>query len=83
MTDAGTSLGMIVSGFVYDIAIKHGTNPLDPAGFAEVQVKVKESEMPAWMYFVNPAEPLPGGMSRVTWLAALRRSPLLGHLLAG
>jgi class 3 adenylate cyclase len=83
MSEAEAPLGMIVSGFVYETVIKHGTDPLDPAGFAQVQVKVKESEMTAWMHFVNPAGPAPGGMSRDGLRTALRRSPLLGHLLAG
>jgi hypothetical protein len=82
MREAEALLGLIVSGFVYETVIKHSADPLDPAGFSHAQVKVKESEMAAWMHFVNSAGPVLGGISRVGWRAALRRSPL-GHLLAG
>lgn len=82
MQEAEASLGVIVSGFVYETAIRQGSDPLDPAGFSQVQVKVKECEMTAWMHFADPAGPVPVGMPRVDWRAALRRSPF-GHLLAG
>lgn len=83
MSEADTSLGLIVSGFVYETAVKQANDPLTPAGFSQVQVKVKESEMTAWMHFVTPDGPMPGGMSRAGLRSALRRSPFLGHLLAG
>ncbi len=82
MSDTETPFGIIVSGFVYESVIRHGTDPIDAASFVQVQVKVKESEMTAWMHFVNPSGPMPGGMPRVDWLGAPRRSPF-GHPLAG
>jgi hypothetical protein len=83
MKETEISLGLIVSGFVYETAIRHAADPLEPGGFTRIEVKVKESEMTAWMHFVSPVVPVPDGMSRVDWRAALRRSPFLAHLLAG
>lgn len=55
MAQTDVPLGVIASGFVYDTVIQPGGELLDPGGFFPVQVKVKESEMIAWMYLRAPA----------------------------
>jgi hypothetical protein len=51
------SLGVIASSFVYETAIRHGQAPVDKAGYAQVQVEVKEISMPAWIKLFDA--PLP------------------------
>lgn len=46
------SLGLIASAFVYEAVIRHAQ---DAAGYAQVQVDVKESSMLAWMRLFGPA----------------------------
>jgi hypothetical protein len=53
ITDTRATLGIIASPFVYDIAIKYGRGSLDPAGFAEVPVHVKETRTTAWMQLID------------------------------
>jgi CRP-like cAMP-binding protein len=50
----GSVLGIIVSPFVYDTAIRHGRGSLDPAGYTEVPVQVKETNILAWMQLIGP-----------------------------
>jgi tetratricopeptide (TPR) repeat protein len=52
--DSGAHLGVIVSSFVYETAIKHGEWPIDPVSYVQVQVDVKETCIPAWMQLINP-----------------------------
>jgi class 3 adenylate cyclase len=48
-------LGIIVSAFVYDTAIKHGEGGIDPGSYHQVQVSVKESSFAAWMSLIDAA----------------------------
>jgi hypothetical protein len=54
-------LGVIASSFVYETAIKHSQ---DPAGYSQVQVEVKESNMPAWIKLFDA--PMPFSYSQVS-----------------
>ena len=51
----GSVLGVIVSPFIYDSAIKHGGGALDSAMFCEVPVEVKETRTTAWMHLAGRA----------------------------
>jgi cyclic nucleotide-binding protein len=42
-------LGLIASPFVYETAIRHTPNPVDLAGYSQVQVKIKGFTIPAWI----------------------------------
>jgi hypothetical protein len=57
MAASGANLGIIVSEFVYDTAIKHAWEWAEPAGYAMVEAAVKESRIPAWMRLIDPAIP--------------------------
>lgn len=88
MAASGANLGIIVSEFVYDTAIKHSWEWAEPAGYAMVEATVKESRILAWMRLIDPlfpgarlhdAQP-PGGrgvISRVGADAAAAIPPLV------
>jgi CRP-like cAMP-binding protein len=57
MAASGASLGIIVSEFVYDTAIKHSWEWAEPAGYAMVEATVKESRILAWMRLIDPVIP--------------------------
>jgi len=48
------SLGLIVSAFVYESAIRHGR---DPGGYSQILVDTKKVSVPAWMKLFD--SPLP------------------------
>jgi class 3 adenylate cyclase len=54
MASTGASLGIIVSDFVYETAIKHAEGWADPDKYEAVQANVKESSIPAWMELIDP-----------------------------
>jgi class 3 adenylate cyclase len=43
------NLGLIVSPFVYDTAVRHTLNPIDLAGYSPIQVRVKGFSSSAWV----------------------------------
>jgi class 3 adenylate cyclase len=51
------SLGVIVSNFVYDTAIRHGGGSIDPGSYSPVRVNVKETRTAAWMQLIDPTRP--------------------------
>jgi len=51
-------LGVIVSPFVYETNIEPGGSPLDPAGYTQIPVRVKETTGAAWAQLIGPAGPL-------------------------
>jgi class 3 adenylate cyclase len=53
MAETGANLGIIVSEFVYDTAIRQADGPVDPARYIPVQANVKESSIPAWMQLIG------------------------------
>lgn len=55
MDSEGAVLGIIVSDFVYEAAVRQGSDFADPARYRTVAVTVKETvAMPAWMELVGP-----------------------------
>lgn len=54
------SLGLIVSSFVYDTAIKHADGWASPCDYDAVEACVKESRIPAWMRVFGPPQAIPG-----------------------
>jgi hypothetical protein len=57
MASADASLGIIVSAFIYETVIRHAAGLMDVDEYEEVEVKVKESSMPAWMKLVLTGPP--------------------------
>jgi hypothetical protein len=53
------NLGFVVSDFVYQTAIRHGSGDSDPGAYTEVEVKIKKASLHAWMRLVDPALPVP------------------------
>lgn len=53
------NLGLMVSAFVYDTAIKPSATEPELRGYKPVQVTVKESSFPAWMKLIDPYSPRP------------------------
>jgi Cyclic nucleotide-binding domain len=52
-------LGIIASKFVYETVIRHCLNPIDLAGYSEVQAITKEFVIPAWMKLLCGLGPYP------------------------
>jgi Cyclic nucleotide-binding domain len=50
---SSSSLGLIVSPFVYETAIRHGADRRDASFYSQVRVEVKESDTQAWIRLVN------------------------------
>jgi len=46
---SAASFGLVVSPFVYETVIRHGSSPSDVASYSQVHVEVKESDTTAWM----------------------------------
>lgn len=59
MAAAGTTLGMVVSPFIYDTAIRHADGWTDPDTYELVEVHVKESHTSAWMRLFDVPPPVP------------------------
>lgn len=57
MNTCGASLGVIASTFIYETVIRHGHTR---AGYSNVQVDVKETNVAAWMKLFETAVSLPG-----------------------
>ena len=53
MTETGATLGIIVSEFVYETAIRHTPESIDIHGYKPVEVDVKETRVPAWMQVID------------------------------
>lgn len=59
MASTGATLGMIVSTFVYETAIRHAGGWTDPEEYGLVEVNVKESRVHAWIQLIDPAASVP------------------------
>jgi hypothetical protein len=58
IADSNAYLGVIASPFVYETAIRHGSNPSEIASYTQVPVEVKESDTIAWMRLLSaPVSP--------------------------
>lgn len=60
MTSPSVSLGLIVSSFVYDTAIRHADGWADPRAYDAVEARVKESRIQARMRTFGPPPAIPG-----------------------
>jgi hypothetical protein len=61
LLSTSADLGVIVSTFVHDTVVKHGPGFVDPATYQQVNCRVKESEIEAWMHVPGVAPmPTPG-----------------------
>jgi hypothetical protein len=49
IAESAANLGVIVSSFVYETAVRHSANPIDLAGYSKIQADVKDYVGPAWM----------------------------------
>jgi CRP-like cAMP-binding protein len=54
IADQGAILGIVVSPYVYETHVQPGGSSLDPADYAEVPVRVKETRGSAWMQLIGP-----------------------------
>jgi hypothetical protein len=77
MAETGTGLGIIVSEFVYEIAIAHIGNFIDAAEYTKVDVSNKEFRGSAWVRLMNvsplvcgplPRPALPHGLESNDWV---------------
>jgi CRP-like cAMP-binding protein len=57
VSSKGANLGVIVSSFVYDNAIRQCAGTVDAAEYSKVHVDVKETSIDAWMQLIDPALP--------------------------
>ena len=46
------NLGIVVSDFVYQSAIRHADVPRGPGAFTEVEINTKKTSLPAWMELI-------------------------------
>jgi CRP-like cAMP-binding protein len=53
--EAGASLGVIASNFVYDNAISQSNDPFGAASYRQIRLKVKETSTTAWMRLAGEA----------------------------
>jgi class 3 adenylate cyclase len=53
----GAILGIIVSPFVYETAIRQVRGLSEAAGYTKILVEVKETRTSAWMHLIDPGEP--------------------------
>jgi hypothetical protein len=53
--EAGASLGVIASNFVYDNAILQSNDPLGADSYRQIRLKVKETSTTAWMRLAGEA----------------------------
>lgn len=66
MASTGAVLGVIVSMFIHETTIRHAEGWTDPDRYTEVEVRVKESLMPAWMQLFGQAPPRLGSRGPLT-----------------
>jgi hypothetical protein len=59
LTESKASLGVIVSPFVYETIIRHGSDPREVVSYFQVPVEVKETSTTAWMKLFADPEPIP------------------------
>jgi hypothetical protein len=52
-------LGIIASPFVYETAVRHGSDPREVADYFQVPVEVKETNTTAWMKLFTAPDPSP------------------------
>ncbi len=57
VAEKDANLGVIVSSFVYDNAIRQCGGSVDPADYRKVHVQVKETSAFAWMQLIDPQRP--------------------------
>jgi CRP-like cAMP-binding protein len=55
MDESDAVLGIVVSPFVYETAIRQGSGLSGVAGYHEILVEVKETRAPAWMHLIAPS----------------------------
>jgi Cyclic nucleotide-binding domain len=53
------NLGIIVSDFVHESAIRYHGSQASPGAYAEVEVNVKEASLRAWVQVIDPVLPAP------------------------
>jgi hypothetical protein len=56
LANTRADLAFMASAHVYDTVIRHTVGLLDPAGFRQVQFRVKEAEITSWMYLAGAAQ---------------------------
>jgi len=52
MAEDGAVLGVVVSPFVYENAIRQGADPSTVTGYRKIMVEVKETRAPAWIHLI-------------------------------
>lgn len=57
MTKTRANVGIIASPFVYDTVIKHSPDPMNLAGYSQVQVNLKGFATPAWIKLFSVPAP--------------------------
>ena len=50
----GTSLGVIISPFVYEIVVRQDQDLTEVASYTEAPVKVEDSNTTAWVRWISP-----------------------------
>jgi len=53
IASSGTSLGIIISPFVYETVIRPGPDLSEMASYTQVPVEVRESSTTAWMKLIS------------------------------
>jgi Cyclic nucleotide-binding domain len=54
IAESGADLGVIVSAFAYESAVRHAGGAIDPLAYQKVQVTVKGRDLPGWMQLTDP-----------------------------
>lgn len=54
MAETGAVLGIVVSPFVYETAIRQSAGPPEPISFSRILVELKETRASAWMHLIEP-----------------------------
>jgi hypothetical protein len=57
MAEDGAVLGVVVSPFVYETAIRQGSGPPEMTCYRKILVEVKETRVPAWIHLIAPDRP--------------------------
>jgi len=57
MAESGATLGIIVSEFVYETAIRHSADWVNAAAYKPVRAKLKELSIPGWLQLFDLTEP--------------------------
>jgi len=57
MLETHANVGIIASPFVYEAVIRHSPNPIDAAGYSQVEVSLKGFAAPAWIKLFTTSAP--------------------------